>query len=88
MTFKLDTQRLVLSFNTAVPASASLSAKLVHIAGRLTKLGLQTHPATIQKWIERDMLPGNRLVDLAILARHNGQGLNLVDYLINQTRKA
>jgi hypothetical protein len=49
---------------------------------RLTAIGHPISVKTIEKWMERDSIPTQRLIVLMKLANKEGRTLNLQDYII------
>lgn len=49
---------------------------------RLTAIGHDISVKTIEKWMERDSIPTQRLIVLMKLAKTEGRTLNLQDFII------
>ena len=48
---------------------------------RLTAMGHEISIKTIEKWMERDSIPTQRLIVLMKLAKQEGRNLNLQEYI-------
>lgn len=68
------------------PAAISYKEKQIKLAEQFAKHGFKgIKPDTIQKWIERQQIPGRRLVELHIIASKQGKRLNLYKFI--ETKK-
>lgn len=64
------------------PEDHPYTAKQEALAAQFKKHGLDAiKPDSIQKWIERGQIPGDRLVDLHVLAKKQGKKLNLYRFI-------
>lgn len=55
---------------------------------RLEALGFKLSVKTIEKWMERDNIPSNRIVQLFALASHEGRPLDLNQFISRLSNKA
>jgi hypothetical protein len=68
------------------PKSLPYTEKQELLAQRFTRYGFQPiQPSSIQKWIERGSIPGDRLAELHVIAKKQGKRLNLNRYLIDNS---
>lgn len=64
------------------PAEYPYTEKQKFLEKQFKKHRLSTiKAASIQKWLERGQIPGDRLVELHVLAKKQGKPLNLYDYI-------
>ena len=55
---------------------------------RLEARGFKLSVKTIEKWMERDNIPANRLVQLLELAQHEGRPLDLNQFVLRKSNIA
>ena len=55
---------------------------------RLEAIGFKLSVKTIEKWMERDNIPGNRIVQLMALAQHEGRPLDLNKFVSGKAPNA
>lgn len=86
MTAKLDVHKIIdFCSGLAKPAEFSYTEKQERLAKAFKKYcNTDIRPKSIQKWVERGQIPGDRLIELHLVAEEQGKRLNLYDFILNQ----
>jgi len=64
------------------PENYTRKDKMEMLARKIEKAGRPPiNPASVKKWFERGNIPGDRLVDLHIVAARQGRKLSLLDHI-------
>lgn len=71
------------------PGDLPYTEKQKMLAAEFKKAKLpEIQPSSIQKWIERGQIPGDRLVQLHVLAKKQGKKLDLYKFVTTDKIKA
>lgn len=74
---------------TEKPADMTYTKKKILLAKRFTQAGRQEiKPDSIQKWLERGQIPGDRMIDLLFVARRVHKRLDYNKFLLTPVDKA
>lgn len=73
---RIDTKKLVARFGGRIELWRRLEAR-----------GFKLSVKTIEKWMERDNIPANRIVQLLELAQFEKKPIDLNDYVLRPTKK-